>query len=88
MLKKECPHDEVHRSCSFYEEYTCWETEQRTNRVKIIPKRLLHCRSGCYCKRGLVRSYPQGPCLLAMTCRNQELQELLNRLPPAFDRFR
>nr|XP_032518993.1 uncharacterized protein LOC116771282 isoform X2 [Danaus plexippus plexippus] len=50
MLKKECPQDEVHKSCSFYEEYTCWETPELNKRVKTTPKRLTHCRSGCFSK--------------------------------------
>ncbi|XP_068618104.1 uncharacterized protein [Battus philenor] len=84
MLRNQCHRDEVHRSCSFYEEYTCWQNEDRLIRVKIIPKRLPHCRSGCYCKKGLVRAYPQGPCVPAIYCRNHGLQKFLSKLPSSF----
>ncbi|CAK1587289.1 unnamed protein product [Parnassius mnemosyne] len=87
MLKNVCPHDEVHKSCTFYEEYTCYEDEKKKMRVKSIPKRLPHCRAGCYCRKGLVREFPQGSCILAMSCRNQELQRIFNSLPASFIDF-
>ncbi|XP_014368076.2 uncharacterized protein LOC106718500 [Papilio machaon] len=87
MLKNECPHDEIYKSCSFYEEYTCWQTAERNSRVKTIPKRLPHCRAGCYCKKGLVRAYPQSGCVLSVMCRHQGLQDLLEKLTSSFRSF-
>ncbi|XP_026732911.1 cysteine-rich venom protein 1-like [Trichoplusia ni] len=80
-LKKECPPGEVHRSCAFTDEYTCWVHADRMERVKSPPKRLPHCKAGCYCKRGLVREYPGGPCIVAAGCRNRKLQAVLKSLP-------
>ncbi|OWR51654.1 hypothetical protein KGM_205967 [Danaus plexippus plexippus] len=80
-LEKECPQDEVHKSCSFYEEYTCWETPELNKRVKTTPKRLTHCRSGCFCNKGFVRSYPEGKCITELTCRDQELLATMRKIP-------
>ncbi|XP_039756406.1 uncharacterized protein LOC120631059 [Pararge aegeria] len=84
MIKKECLHGEVHKSCSFYEEYTCWETQSLTKRVKSSPKRLAHCKAGCFCKKGMVRTYPNGGCILAQACRDLELKGVLQKIPAGF----
>nr|XP_034834434.1 uncharacterized protein LOC117991019 isoform X1 [Maniola hyperantus] len=84
MTEKECLHNEIHKSCAFYEEYTCWETEAMESRVKASPKRLAHCRAGCYCKKGLVRMYPQGKCIIAQACRDLQLRGVLEKIPAEF----
>ncbi|XP_063895147.1 uncharacterized protein LOC110373215 [Helicoverpa armigera] len=83
-LRKECPADEVHKSCSFHEEYTCWAQPDRMERVKSPARRLPHCRTGCYCKKGLVREYPGGPCIVTAGCRNRKLQSVLKHLPTGY----
>ncbi|VVC94574.1 unnamed protein product [Leptidea sinapis] len=81
MIKQECPHNELYRSCSFTNEYTCWESQLQDTRVMTIPERLTHCRSGCYCKKGEVRAYPDGPCVPSGYCRDQRLSYVFNKLP-------
>ncbi|KAI5637848.1 hypothetical protein NE865_09503 [Phthorimaea operculella] len=87
MLKKSCPLEEVYRSCSFYDEYTCWTKKDHLYRVKHSPKRLVHCRSGCYCKNNLVREYPGGLCISSQFCRNRNLAMTLAKLPAEFVGF-
>ncbi|KAL0822069.1 hypothetical protein ABMA28_005434 [Loxostege sticticalis] len=79
-LKKECPEDEVHKSCAFYEEYCCWQEPDRQERVRLPPKRLPHCRSGCYCKKGLVREFIGGKCIPAVNCLNKRLRGVLIKM--------
>ncbi|XP_075980691.1 uncharacterized protein LOC142979571 [Anticarsia gemmatalis] len=85
-LKKECPGGEVHKSCAFRTEYTCWTSRDRVQRVQDIPRRLSHCQSGCYCKAGLVREYPAGPCIAAAGCRDRKIEAFLKNLP-TFDGY-
>lgn len=47
---KGCPTDEIHKSCAFREEYTCWTSADQQERVIELFRRLPHCRAGCYCK--------------------------------------
>ncbi|XP_047522116.1 uncharacterized protein LOC125061018 [Pieris napi] len=81
MIKKECPYNEMYRSCSFTEEFTCWESEEMAKRVMSLPERLPHCKSGCYCKRGFVRAYPSSQCIPAVTCRDRNLELIIGKLP-------
>ncbi|KAI8439767.1 hypothetical protein MSG28_013454 [Choristoneura fumiferana] len=47
---KDCPYEEIHKSCMFFEEYTCWEDKDRLKRNKAPAKSLLHCWGGCVCR--------------------------------------
>ncbi|XP_026322757.1 uncharacterized protein LOC113232300 [Hyposmocoma kahamanoa] len=87
MIKRQCGHEEIHRSCVFYEEYTCWEREDGLDRVRSPPKRLTHCKADCFCRKGSVRAYPKGPCIPAVNCRNAKLMNLMDNLPNSFGGF-
>ncbi|XP_041982023.1 venom serine protease inhibitor-like [Aricia agestis] len=79
MIKSQCPSEEVYRSCAFYEEYFCWTSANRTNRVYRVPKKLGLCRPGCYCKQGFVRSYPGGACIALRRCMSYRARAVLER---------
>ncbi|XP_073961928.1 uncharacterized protein [Choristoneura fumiferana] len=91
---KDCPYEEIHKSCMFFEEYTCWEDKDRLKRNKAPAKSLLHCWGGCVCStfkikfiKGLVRAYKNGPCVAAHTCRDLRLIESIKKVPVNFVRY-
>ncbi|XP_063386785.1 uncharacterized protein LOC134672773 [Cydia fagiglandana] len=88
MLTHDCPYGENYKSCMFYEEYTCWTSNDHKVRSRTPAKRLDHCWGGCVCKHETVRAYPDGPCVAAYSCRDQYFMKTLAKLPMDFVYFR
>ncbi|XP_053611060.1 uncharacterized protein LOC128675589 [Plodia interpunctella] len=88
LLRRKCPRREIHVACSFHDESTCWQNDQKTLRIYSVPQKLLHCKSGCFCKKSYVRSYPGGDCILATLCRDRRLLRIIMHLPKEFPELR
>ncbi|XP_004924392.1 uncharacterized protein LOC101737148 [Bombyx mori] len=80
-LINKCGTNEVYKPCQFYEEYTCWTSSSKMERTRTLSKKFKHCVDGCYCDKGLVRSYSKGPCIEAGKCRDKKIEKILDNLP-------
>lgn len=55
----------LYQACGINEQFTCGCFDKVCGEPQIV---CVRCQDGCFCKPGLVRAYPEGPCIPEKDC--------------------